>query len=95
MIHNPVDEATRRGASQGECVLLRFIADAVHVDRPARARSAQTRLLSNPMSNVAGATTSREEEIAFLALEQVLGVDIKLADAGAGDKKPDGSWVPR
>ncbi|MFC0030089.1 hypothetical protein ACFFMM_11200 [Micromonospora chaiyaphumensis] len=45
------------------------------------------------MSNVAGATTSREEEIAFLALEQVLGVDIKLADAGAGDKKPDGSWV--
>jgi hypothetical protein len=45
------------------------------------------------MSNVAGATTSREEEIAFLTLEQVLGVDIKLADAGAGDKKPDGSWV--
>ncbi|WBB91461.1 hypothetical protein [Verrucosispora sp. WMMC514] len=45
------------------------------------------------MSNVAGANASREEEIAFLAIEQVLGVDIKLADAGAGDKKPDGSWV--
>ncbi|MFI7025749.1 hypothetical protein ACIBMZ_23840 [Micromonospora sp. NPDC049900] len=45
------------------------------------------------MSNVAGAKTSREEEIAFLALEQVLGVDIKLADAGAGNRKPDGSWV--
>jgi hypothetical protein len=45
------------------------------------------------MSNVAGAKASREEEIAFLAMEQVLGVDIKLADAGAGDKKPDGSWV--
>ncbi|MET8836979.1 hypothetical protein ABZV78_24115 [Micromonospora sp. NPDC004540] len=45
------------------------------------------------MSNVAGAKASREEKIAFLALEQVLGVDIKLADAGAGDKKPDGSWV--
>lgn len=26
-------------------------------------------------------------------MEQVLGVDIKLADAGAGNKKPDGSWV--
>lgn len=26
-------------------------------------------------------------------MEQVLGVDIRLADAGAGDKKPDGSWV--
>jgi hypothetical protein len=45
------------------------------------------------MSNVAGAKASREEEIAFLALEQVLGVDITLADAGAGDRKPDGSWV--
>ncbi|MDG9675805.1 hypothetical protein [Micromonospora sp. DH14] len=45
------------------------------------------------MSNVAGAKASREEEIAFLALEQVLGVDISLADAGAGDKKPDGSWI--
>jgi hypothetical protein len=45
------------------------------------------------MSNAAGAKASREEEIAFLAMEQVLGVDIKLADAGAGDKMPDGSWV--
>ncbi|TDC84703.1 hypothetical protein E1193_05115 [Micromonospora sp. KC606] len=45
------------------------------------------------MSNAAGAKASREEEIAFLTLEHVLGVDIKLADAGAGDKKPDGSWV--
>jgi hypothetical protein len=44
-------------------------------------------------SNEAGATASREEEIAFLAMEQVLGVEIKLADSGAGDKKPDGSWV--
>ncbi|WP_430788092.1 hypothetical protein [Actinoplanes sp. G11-F43] len=45
------------------------------------------------MSNLASAKASREEEIAFLALEQVLGVDIMLADAGAGDKKPDGTWV--
>jgi hypothetical protein len=44
------------------------------------------------VSNAAGAQTSREEEIAFLALEQVLEVDIKLADAGAGEKMPDGSW---
>lgn len=44
------------------------------------------------MSNAAGAKTSREEEIAFLAMEQVLGVDIKLADAGAGNKMPDGTW---
>ena len=26
-------------------------------------------------------------------MEQVLGVDIRLADAGAGDKKPDGEWT--
>jgi hypothetical protein len=45
------------------------------------------------MSNAARAKATREEEIAFLAMEQVLGVDIKLADAGAGDKMPDGSWV--
>lgn len=45
------------------------------------------------MSNSAGAAASREEEIAFLLMEQVLNVDIKLADAGAGDKKPDGTWV--
>lgn len=45
------------------------------------------------MSNAAGSKTSREEEIAFLVLEQVLGVDISLADAGAGNKKPDGAWT--
>lgn len=45
------------------------------------------------MSNAAGTKTSREEEIAFLAMEQVLGVDIHLADAGAGNKKPDGAWI--
>ena len=45
------------------------------------------------MSNSADAKASREEETAFLALEQVLGVDIKLADAGGGNKMPDGSWV--
>ncbi|MDX3002669.1 hypothetical protein PWY87_13365 [Kribbella solani] len=45
------------------------------------------------MSNGAGLKASREEEIAFLAMEQVLGVDTKLADAGAGNKMPDGSWV--
>lgn len=47
------------------------------------------------MSNLAGAMASREEEIAFLVMEQVLGADIRLADAGAGDKMPDGSWVYR
>jgi hypothetical protein len=45
------------------------------------------------MSNRAGAQASREEEIAFLAMEQVLDVEIKLADSDAGDKKPDGSWA--
>ena len=45
------------------------------------------------MSNRAEATASREEEIAFLAMEQVLGVEIGLADAGAGAKMPDGSWM--
>lgn len=45
------------------------------------------------MSNAVGAKASREEEIALLAMEQVLGIDIKLADAGAGNKKPDGSWT--
>lgn len=45
------------------------------------------------MSNSAAAQASREEEIAFLAMEQVLGVDIRLADAAGGDKMPDGAWV--
>lgn len=45
------------------------------------------------MSNVADAKATREEEIAFLAMERVLGVDIKLADAGTGDRKPDGTWT--
>jgi hypothetical protein len=45
------------------------------------------------MSNGAGAKARREEEIAFLAMEQVLGVEIRLADAAGGDKMPDGSWV--
>jgi hypothetical protein len=45
------------------------------------------------MSNATGAKARREEEIAFLAMEKVLGVEIKLADAGPGDKKPDGTWV--
>ena len=44
------------------------------------------------MSNNSSAKTSREEEIAFLAMEQILGVDIALADAGGGSKMPDGSW---
>lgn len=50
------------------------------------------RLLSG-MSNAAGAQASREEEIALLAMEEVLGVEIQLADAGAGNKMPDGTWV--
>ncbi|WP_344514074.1 hypothetical protein [Dactylosporangium maewongense] len=45
------------------------------------------------MSNAAGAKATREEEIAFRAMEQVLGIDIKLADAGAGNNMPDGAWV--
>ncbi|WP_424464391.1 hypothetical protein [Pseudoclavibacter helvolus] len=45
------------------------------------------------MSNKPGTKASREEEIAFLAMEQVLAVDIRLADAGAGNKKPDGFWI--
>lgn len=45
------------------------------------------------MSNAAGTKASREEEIAYLVVEQILGVDIHLADAGAGNKKPDGAWT--
>jgi hypothetical protein len=45
------------------------------------------------MANPADANASREEEIAFLAMEQVLRVDIELADAGAGDRMPDGAWA--
>jgi len=45
------------------------------------------------MSSKAGAEARREEEIAFLAMEQVLGVAIRLADSGAGNKMPDGSWI--
>lgn len=39
------------------------------------------------------AQATREEEIAFLAMEEILGVDIRLADAGTGNKMPDGTWV--
>lgn len=45
------------------------------------------------MSNNAGAKARREEEIAFLAMEHVLGIDIRLADSAGGDKMPDGAWV--
>lgn len=44
------------------------------------------------VSNAAGAKASREEEIAFLAMEQVLSVEIVLADAAGGNKQPDGAW---
>lgn len=50
-------------------------------------------IFSPAMSNLAGAKASREEEIAFLVMEQVLRVDIRLADAGRGDRQPDGAWV--
>lgn len=45
------------------------------------------------MGNSKSARASREEEIAFLAIEQVLGVDVRLADAGSGDRQPDGLWT--
>lgn len=45
------------------------------------------------MSNAVGTQANREEEIAFLIMEDVLGVKIQLADAGGGNKKPDGSWI--
>lgn len=45
------------------------------------------------MSNAAGAQAKREEEIAFLAMEEILGVEIRLADAGGGNKMPDGAWL--
>lgn len=44
------------------------------------------------MSNNAETTTSREEEVAFLAMEQALGINIELADAGGGNSMPDGTW---
>lgn len=45
------------------------------------------------MSNGPGAKARREEEIAFLIMEKVLGVDIRLADAASGNKMPDGCWI--
>lgn len=44
------------------------------------------------MSNSQSKTASREEEIAFLCLEKALGVEITLADAGGGNRMPDGRW---
>jgi len=44
------------------------------------------------VNNARDAAASREEEIAFLIVEQVLGVQVLLADAGSGDKVPDGRW---
>lgn len=44
------------------------------------------------MNNACHTTASREEEIAFLIVEEVLGVEVRLADAGGGDKVPDGRW---
>lgn len=44
------------------------------------------------VNNSASTTANREEEIAFLAVEQVLGVDVLLSDAGNGDRTPDGTW---
>lgn len=46
------------------------------------------------MSNSSLANATREEEIAFLVMERILGVNIELADAGAGAKMPDGRWKP-
>ena len=62
------------------CVRARTAADARWITLPA-------------MSNAAWAQANREEEIAFLAMEEVLRVDIRLADAGAGNKMPDGAWL--
>jgi hypothetical protein len=45
------------------------------------------------MSNSADTKARREEEIAFLAMEQILGVDIRLADADGSPKMPDGAWL--
>ncbi|WP_326503714.1 hypothetical protein [Rothia nasimurium] len=44
------------------------------------------------MSNKTGTQTRREEEIAFLAIENILDVDIYLADSGGGNSRPDGEW---
>lgn len=44
------------------------------------------------MSNKVGTQASREEEIAFLCLEKILGVEIFLADSGSGNAQPDGCW---
>lgn len=45
------------------------------------------------MSNQANAQPRREEEIAFISMEQAMGVRICLADIGGGQRKPDGEWV--
>ena len=43
-------------------------------------------------NNARDTPARREEEIAFLAVERVLGVRVALADAG-GAPVPDGRWV--
>ncbi|WP_228551291.1 hypothetical protein [Mumia zhuanghuii] len=45
------------------------------------------------MGNPAGTKASREEEMAFLAIEQVLSIEITMLDAGGSNKVPDGSWT--
>lgn len=44
------------------------------------------------MSTAKDTQATREEEIAFLTIERALGIEVQLADAGAGDKMPDGKW---
>lgn len=66
--------------------VVRFMAQGTHEDRPALPATLVSR------SNLPGKRAQREEEIAFLVIEKVLGVDIKLADAGTGNKMPDGCW---
>lgn len=44
------------------------------------------------MSNASGTTARREEEIAFLAVESALGIDIVLADTDGRQGMPDGNW---
>lgn len=57
-----------------------------------RSKSDSVVAIIDSMSNSANTTTSREEEIAFLTMEQILGVDIKLADSASGNSMPDGAW---
>ena len=79
-----------QGHAAGEPIAASPHRQAASASTPNRSHSDLSYRLR--VSKTAGAKARRVEEIAFLIMEHALGVDIHLADAGAGNKKPDGAW---